>query len=154
MKKISLIILSLLCLLSTSIYASNNDPKEEEGKKTEESNEKFDYMHTAPKLNAAPFIKGVAADGTVEIYKEGRNHVMLIDKESENILFDNLKEGKDFVRVYTDYTDNKDCIIIWSMKKKDRKTGNITWKKYTYKKFDSVGWRPVDNMTTAVKSFK
>ncbi|NLR90913.1 MULTISPECIES: hypothetical protein [Flammeovirga] len=113
----------------------------------------YDYMNTAPKVGYAPFIQGVAKESSLDLIKERRKHFMLIDSETDNILFQNLVEGKDFIRVYKDPTDNKDCIIIWRILKEDKDTGKIRWKKFTYKKFETIGWRPVDNRTTKVKAF-
>ncbi|ANQ47663.1 hypothetical protein MY04_0281 [Flammeovirga sp. MY04] len=143
-----LFILSLL-FVSSFTFADH----EEEGEKKKKS-EKYDHMNTAPKIKTAPFIQGLANETTLELFKEGRKHMMIIDTEKEHILFDGLKEETDFVRIYTDETDGRDCLIIWRKIDTDEKTGEISWKKFTYKEFEDIGWRPVDNSTTQVKSYK
>ncbi|NME69408.1 hypothetical protein [Flammeovirga aprica] len=143
MKSITLFFTSLL-LISNVLLADNVE---------DEKNAKRNYdSSNAPKIKTAPFSRGVGDDATLEIFVEGK-HKMLIDRQTENILFDKLVEGKDFVRVYTDYTDGQKALIVWQAQKK-KKSEEVKWKIYTYKYFPSLGWRPVDNRTTKVKSFK
>ncbi|OHX68264.1 hypothetical protein [Flammeovirga pacifica] len=146
MKKYSIISVLVLLFISSFTFADGGD----HGK---ESNRNYDHMNTPPKVKTAPFINGVANNGTLEIFKDGKHHKMIVDKTTDNILFDNLNEGSDFVRVYTDYSDGNECLLIWRKKKVDKESGDITWKKYTYKFYEDLGWRPVDNSTTKVKSF-
>ncbi|MBB6459810.1 hypothetical protein [Flammeovirga kamogawensis] len=148
MKNLTIIAL-LIHIFSMSIFASNNLDDDKKKKK-----KAYNHMMTAPKIKTAPFIRGLAANGSIELLKEGINHVMLVDKKNDNILLDYVKEGKDFIRIYTDPTDHQECLIIWRIKKKSKKTGKITWRKFTYKYLPSLGWWPVDNMTTKVKSFQ
>ncbi|OHX68266.1 hypothetical protein [Flammeovirga pacifica] len=145
-------IFCLLLLFSSNIYALSLNHHDGKHPKHKKSN--YDHLATPPKVKTAPFIKGVAADPTLEIYSDTKNHLMLVEKSSDNILFDGIIEGKDFVRVFNDERDHTTNAIIWRIKKYDKKNRKITWKKYTYKKIPNVGWRPVDNKTTIVKAFK
>ncbi|WP_156152336.1 hypothetical protein [Flammeovirga sp. OC4] len=144
MKSITLIFTSLL-LFTNMLFADNVKDEKNRNKNYDASN--------APKIKTAPFSRGVGDDATLEIFVEGKRK-MLIDRQTENILFDKLVEGKDFVRVYTDYTDGQKALIIWQAQKKNKKTKEVKWKIYTYKYLPSLGWRPVDNKTTQVKAFK
>ncbi|ANQ47664.1 hypothetical protein MY04_0282 [Flammeovirga sp. MY04] len=138
-----------LIFFSFNIYGSNAiDGHHPKHKKSE-----YDHLATPPKVKTAPFIKGVAAEPTLEIYKDSKHHLMLVEKTSDHILFDGLIEGKDFVRVFNDTRDHTKNMIIWRIKHYDHKSRKITWKKYTYKRVENVGWRPVDNETTIVKAF-
>ncbi|AZQ62869.1 hypothetical protein EI427_11670 [Flammeovirga pectinis] len=144
MKNLSILIVLVLNIISLSSFASN-----EKGK---ESKRNYDETN-APKIKTAPFIKGVAAEHSLELFMEGVSHKMLVDTETDNILFDHLKEGKDFVRVYTDNADGNKAMVIWSIKKVNKKTGEIKWDLYSYKHFPTTGWRPVDNNKEKVKAF-
>ncbi|OHX68265.1 hypothetical protein [Flammeovirga pacifica] len=147
MKKL-LITLPFL-FISLFIMADHGEEGEEKNK-----SEKYDHMNTAPKDVSSPFIKGLANETSLELFKEGRKHMMIIDSKTDHILFDGLNEETDYVRIYTDQTDGKDCLIIWRKEKKDNKTGEITWSKFTYKEYSTIGWRPIDNTTNQVKSYK
>ncbi|MBB3700118.1 hypothetical protein KMW28_14895 [Flammeovirga yaeyamensis] len=148
MKKYTLISLIFLLIINSIAFAEGG----EDGKNKRSEN--YDHMNTAPKIKTAPHIQGVAANGTLEIFHDGKHHQMIIDKETDNILFDHLDQKTDYVRIYTDKTDGNKCLLIWRIKKVNKETGKITWKQFSYKHFEDIGWRPVDNRTTAVKSFE
>lgn len=141
-----------LFLISIFIFTSSAFANFEDGKKKNKRKSNYDENY-APKIKTAPFSKGVGSEVSLELFIEG-NHKMLVDRSSDNILFDHLHEGRDFIRVYTDDTDGNKALIVWQIKKVNKRSGDIKWKIYTYKKLPSLGWRPVDNRTTKVKSFK
>ncbi|ANQ52937.1 hypothetical protein MY04_06025 (plasmid) [Flammeovirga sp. MY04] len=143
MKNSIFYLFNLLLLISFPLLADDEDEK----------NKNISYNEVnAPEIKTDPFSEGLINETSLDLFIQGER-IMLIDIETDNVLFHSLKEGKDFVRVYTDVTDGNKVLLIWEIKGDD-KTGNIKWKIFSYKKFPSTGWRPVNNNTTKVLSFK
>ncbi|AZQ62868.1 hypothetical protein EI427_11665 [Flammeovirga pectinis] len=156
MKKFKNTLFTFLLISLPLIGFSNNEKggkDDDNDKKKSSKSSSYDHFNIAPKIKTAPFIKDLSSEHSLELFKDGKKR-MLIDAETDNILYNNLKEGEDYLRVYTDNTDGLKCIIIWHIDKVDKETGDIEWKKYTYKKYNAIGWRPTHNDNTKVEAFK
>ncbi|WP_281616261.1 hypothetical protein [Flammeovirga sp. SubArs3] len=156
--KLILLLVEFLYCVSFSAFADssfNDDKKKSKNKDNDliiieptKHPANFDYFNTPPEVKKAPYLINISTERSLGLLKDYRKQTrhLVVDTESDNILFPKLQKDIHFLRVYKDSHDQQPCMIIWEIRDYDEK-GEIIWRKYTYKKYKTLGWRPVKNDT-------
>ena len=164
-----------LTLTSLSLFAQEGET--EIKKKAEYT------FNNPPAIGVSPHVIGVTSEPTIDLVKQSKRLSVVADvtdnENVDNILYLKYRNNRDYIRVYYDlsnHTNNVDYklkynadgypiienhhkyMIIWSYELVRDRSVNYrkfvpSWTKYTYKFYQTLGWRPYDNKTSKVVSF-